>query len=315
VVERTREVLRTLNYSRRTAKAYVGWIVRYLRFNRDRDPRVLGEQEISRFLTYLANQRKVSASTQNQAASALLFLYRKVFRRDIERLKDVVRAKPAKPLPVVLTRAEVRAILDQLSGAHELMGQLLYGGGLRLMECLRLRVKDIDFDQRSITVRSGKGNKDRVTVLPDKAILPLRQHLLKVQAMHERDLRDGAGWVELPNAIGRKYPNAGKEWSWQWVFPAGRQYRDRESGQRRRHHYHETSLQRAVKIAAYKAGITKRVSCHIFRHSFATHSLEDGMDIRTLQELLGHSSVTTTQIYTHVLNRGAQGVRSPLDRL
>jgi integron integrase len=286
-----------------------------LQFNRGRDPRELNEREISRFLTYLANQRKVSAVTQNQAASALLFLYRKVFRKEIERLNDVVRAKPAKRLPVVLTRAEVQAILDQLGDVHHLMVQLLYGGGLRLMECLRLRVKDIDFDERSITIRGGKGNKDRVTVLPDKMILSLRRHLLKVRALHEQDLRDGAGWVEMPNALGRKFPRAGQEWPWQWVFPASRHYNDRETGQRRRHHYHETSLQRVVKQAAYKAGITKRVSCHIFRHSFATHMLEDGTDIRTLQELLGHSSVTTTQIYTHVLKRGAHGVRSPLDRL
>jgi integron integrase len=255
-----------MNYSRRTAKAYVGWIVRFLRFNHDRDPRTLGEPEISRFLTYLANQCKVSASTQNQAASALLFMCRKVFHRDIERLKDVARAKPSKPLPVVLTRAEVQAILDQLGDVQHLMAQLLYGGGLRLMECLRTRVKDIDFDKRMIVIRSGKGNKDRVTVLPNKVVLPLRRHLLKVKAQHERDVRDGAGWVELPAAMGRKSPQAGREWCWQWIFPASRQYRDDETGQRRRHHYHETALQRAVKQAAYRAGITKRVNCHIFRH-------------------------------------------------
>lgn len=315
IVRRTREVIRARNYSRRTAKAYVGWIVRFLQFNRGRDPRELGEPEISRFLTYLANQRKVSAATQNQAASALLFLCRKIFHKKIERLNDVVRAKPAKRLPDVLSRAEVQAILDQLDDVHHMMVQLLYGGGLRLMECLRLRVKDIDFDQRSLIIRSGKGNKDRVTLLPDKMILPLRRHLLKIRALHEQDLREGAGWVEMPTALGRKFPRAGQEWAWQWVFPASRHYIDRETGQRRRHHYHESSLQRVVKQAAYKAGITKRVSCHIFRHSFATHMLEDGTDIRTLQELLGHSSVTTTQIYTHVLKRGPHGVRSPLDRL
>ena len=315
VVARAREIIRTKNYSRRTAKAYCGWIVRFLRFNRGRDPRTLGETEISRFLTYLANQRKVSASTQNQAASALLFLCRKVFRKEIERLNDIVRAKPSKRLPVVLTRAEVQALMDQLGDVQSLMVQLLYGGGLRLLECLRLRVKDLDFDRRSITVRCGKGNKDRVTVLPDKVVLLLRRHLLKVRELHETDLREGGGWVELPDALGRKSPRAGQEWPWHWVFPASRQYRDHETGQLRRHHYHESSLQRVVKQAAYKAGITKRVSCHIFRHSFATHLLEDGTDIRTLQELLGHSSVTTTQIYTHVLNRGANGVRSPLDRL
>ena len=315
VVARTREIIRAKHYSRRTAKAYLGWIKRFLRFNPRRDPRTLGEEDISRFLSYLANQRKVSASTQNQAASALLFLCRKVFRKEIERLSDVVRAKPSRRVPVVLARGEVQAILDQLDGIQDLMVQLLYGCGIRLMECLRLRVKDIDFEQRSLTIRCGKGNKDRVTVLPEKAILPLRRHLLKVRAQHEQDLRDGAGWVELPDALGRKYPRTGQEWPWQWVFPASRHYRDSETDQRRRHHYHETALQRAVKQAAYKAGITKRVSCHIFRHSFATHMLEDGTDIRTLQELLGHSSVTTTQIYTHVLNRGASGVRSPLDRL
>jgi integron integrase len=315
VVARTREIIQTKHYSRRTAKAYLGWIERFLRFNPRRDPRTLGEKEISQFLSYLANQRKVSASTQNQAASALLFLCRKVFRQEIERLSDVTRAKPAKRLPVVLTPGEVQAVLDQLDGTQHLMVQLLYGCGMRLMECLGLRIKDIDFDKRAITIRCGKGNKDRVTVLPDKAILPLRRHLLKVKAQHEQDLRDGAGWVELPTALRRKYPRAGQEWRWQWIFPASRQYRDRETDQRRRHHYHESGLQRTVKQAAWKAGITKRVSCHIFRHSFATHMLEDGTDIRTLQELLGHSSVTTTQIYTHVLNRGASGVRSPLDRL
>jgi integron integrase len=289
--------------------------VRFLRFNRGRDPLTLGEDDISRFLTYLANQRKVSASTQNQAASALLFLCRRVFHKEIEKLGDIAKAKPSKRLPVVLTRAEVQAIIDQLGDVHTLMVQLLYGGGLRLMECLRLRVKDIDFDRRSVTIRCGKGNKDRVTVLPDKVILPLRRHLLKVRAQHEQDLRAGGGWVEMPAALGRKSLLAGREWPWQWVFPATRQYRDSRTGQLRRHHYHETSLQRVVKQASYRAGITKRVTCHIFRHSFATHMLEDGTDIRTLQELLGHSSVTTTQIYTHVLNRGANGVRSPLDRL
>ena len=266
IVRRTREVIRARNYSRRTAKAYVGWIVRFLQFNRGRDPRELGEPEISRFLTYLANQRKVSAATQNQAASALLFLCRKIFHKKIERLNDVVRAKPAKRLPDVLSRAEVQAILDQLDDVHHMMVQLLYGGGLRLMECLRLRVKDIDFDQRSLIIRSGKGNKDRVTLLPDKMILPLRRHLLKIRALHEQDLREGAGWVEMPTALGRKFPRAGQEWAWQWVFPASRHYIDRETGQRRRHHYHESSLQRVVKQAAYKAGITKRVNCHIFRH-------------------------------------------------
>ena len=315
VIARAREIIRAKHYSRRTAKAYLGWIERFLRFNPRRDPRSLGEEEISRFLSYLANQRKVSASTQNQAASALLFLCRRVFRKEIERLSDVVRAKPSKRVPVVLTRGEVQAVLDQLDGVQELMVQLLYGCGLRLMELLRLRVKDIDFETRALTIRCGKGNKDRVTVLPDKSNLALKRHLMKVRAQHDQDLREGAGWVELPAALGRKYPRTGREWPWQWVFPATRQYRDLETGQRRRHHYHETALQRAVKQAAYRAGITKRVSCHIFRHSFATHMLEDGTDIRTLQELLGHSSVTTTQIYTHVLNRGASGVRSPLDRL
>jgi integron integrase len=241
-------------------------------------------------------------------------MFRKVLRKPIEHKHKVVRAKPAERLPIVLTRAEMQAILDQLDDRTRLIVQLLYGGGLRLMECLRLRTKDIDLERRIITVRSGKGNKDRVTVLPDKAVPQLRRHLLKIKALHDKDLSEGAGWVELPGALARKYPNAGREWGWQWLFPASRQYRDRETGQRRRHHYHETSLQRIVKQAAHNAGIAKRVSCHVFRHSFATHLLEDGMDIRTVQELLGHSNVSTTQIYTHVLNRGPNGVRSPLDR-
>ncbi len=275
----------------------------------------MGAAEITRFLTSLAVKSRVSASTQNQALSALLFLYREVLEQDIPWLDDVVRAKRPQRLPVVLTRGEVRAVLERLDGAPRLMGVLLYGAGLRLLECARLRVKDVDFTSNQIVVRAGKGDKDRTTMLPAAVKADLAKHLERARRQHELDLGQGAGWVELPWALGKKYPNAGREWPWQWVFPATRVYLDRVTGQRRRHHLHESVLQRAVRMAALRAGIAKRVSCHTFRHSFATHLLEDGHDIRTVQELLGHQDVTTTMIYTHVLNRGPGAVRSPADRI
>jgi integron integrase len=282
LLNQVRRELRVRHLSRRTAKAYIGWILRFLRFHPNRDPGKLDESEISAFLTHLATHDNVSASTQNQARSALLFLYRRVLRRDIEDLKGVVRAKVSRRIPVVLTREEVTAVIDRLQGPQRLMVELMYGCGLRLLECLRLRVKDVDFGRFEIVVRSGKGNKDRRTVLPETIVETLREHLTRVKSLHERDLESGAGQVELPASVDRKYPNAGKSWGWQWIFPAARTYRDSLTGQRRRHHYHESALQRAVKEAVLRAGIHKPASCHTFRHyaefrvmpSWATEVLE-----------------------------------------
>lgn len=275
----------------------------------------MAETEIGGFLSSLATDSHVSASTQNQALNALLFLYREVLRKDIGYVNGVVRAKRPHRLPVVLTRQEVRAILASLDGSDWIMAMLLYGAGLRLMECLRLRVKDIDFTSNQIVVRAGKGDKDRHTMLPAAVKEPLAKHLDVVRRQHQRDLERGMGRVALPNALERKYLNAGKEWGWQWVFPATSHFTDKVTGERRRHHLHESVLQKAVKEAVQKAGVSKPASPHTFRHSFATHLLEDGYDIRTVQELLGHKDVSTTMIYTHVLNRGGKGVFSPADRL
>jgi integron integrase len=315
LLDRVRAAIRARHYSRRTEEAYVDWIRRFILFHGKRHPLTMGAPEVSSFLSSLAVRGKVSASTQNQALSALLFLYREVLERDLPWLEDVVRAKRPRRLPCVLTRDEVRAVLDQLEGVPRLMVLLLYGAGLRLLECAHLRVKDVDLGSNQITVRAGKGNKDRITVLPEAAKAELARHLERVRTQHRADIARGAGWVELPDALCRKYPNAGREWAWQWVFPATRWYVDRETGQRRRHHLHESVVQRAVKTAVRGAGIAKPASCHTFRHSFATHLLEDGHDIRTVQELLGHRDVSTTMIYTHVLNRGWGGVKSPADRL
>jgi integron integrase len=284
-------------------------------FHRKRHPRELGSAEIGRFLTWLAVERRVSASTQNQALGALLFLYRQVLQLPVDGLDGVVRAKRPLHLPVVLSRAEVRAVLDRLDGVPRLMALLLYGAGLRLLECARLRVKDVDFAAHQLVVRAGKGDRDRVALLPAVVRDPLARQLERVRRRHAADLRAGAGWVELPLALERKYPQAGRELGWQWIFPATRTYVHPETGQRRRHHLHESVLQRAVKHAVRGAGLTKPATCHTFRHSFATHLLEDGYDIRTVQELLGHRDVSTTMIYTHVLNRGPAGVRSPADRV
>ncbi len=310
-----RDALRTRHYSRRTEKAYVGWIRRYIVFHGKRHPREMGSAEVTRFLTALAVDAKVSASTQNQALAALLFLYREIVGVELPWLDELVRARRPRRLPVVLSRDEVRAVIAELSGTPKLMACLLYGAGLRLLECARLRVKDIDLETRSIVVRAGKGDRDRMTVLPRILDQPLRRHLERVRRLHDHDVATGAGWVELPGSLGRKYPNAGREWAWQWVFPATRLYRDRDTGQRRRHHLHETVLQRAVRRAIGATGIAKAAGCHTFRHSFATHLLEDGYDIRTVQELLGHRDVATTMIYTHVLNQGPGAVRSPVDLL
>ena len=308
-----RASLRVRHYSPRTEEAYVAWVRRFVRFHEFRHPRELGPCAVAAFLSDLATRRRVSASTQNQALAALLFLYREVLREPSPGLEGVIRAKRPHRLPVVLSRDEAHAVLAELSGAPRLVALLLYGSGLRLLEALRLRVKDLDLARGELTVRAGKGDKDRRTVLPAAAAVPLREHLARVRALHARDLARGAGRVALPGALERKLPQAGREWGWQWVFPATTHYRDRETGERRRHHLHESAVQRAVREAVLKAGISKRATCHTFRHSFATHLLEDGYDIRTVQELLGHNDVRTTMIYTHVLNRGGRGVRSPLD--
>jgi len=313
--ERARTAMRLKHLSPRTEEAYLGWMRRYYEFHRRKDPATLGAAHLTAFLGSLATQRRVAASTQNQALAALLFLYRAVLGQEFPWLDDLVRAKGPERLPVVLARDEVRAVMSHMHGVPRLMATLLYGSGLRLLECCRLRVKDIDFTRHEIVVRRGKGDKDRVTMLPAMVAAELTAHVAHVRAQHQRDLADGAGWVELPDALARKLPSAGHDWPWQWVFPATRAYVDRETGQRRRHHLHETVVQQAVRRAVLTSGIAKRATCHTFRHSFATHLLEDGSDIRTVQELLGHKDVATTMIYTHVLNRGPGGVRSPADRL
>ena len=315
LLDRVRAAARLRHYSRRTEAAYVAWIRRYIFFHGKRHPAELGAAEVTRFLSSLAVDGHVAASTQNQALGALLFLYRDVLELDLPWLDGIVRAKRPDRLPVVLTREEVAAVLRPLTGVPRLMASLLYGSGLRLLECCRLRIQDVDFARNQIVVRGGKGDKDRVTMLPGVVKTDLARHLEGVRAQHQRDLHQGAGWVELPTALARKYPNAGREWVWQWVFPATRPYRDRETGRWRRHHLHESVLQRVVKGAARRAGIAKRATPHTLRHSFATHLLEDGRDIRTVQELLGHRDVATTQIYTHVLNRGPSGVKSPIDTI
>jgi integron integrase len=310
-----RAEIQTRRYSRRTEEAYANWIRRFVVFSGMRHPAEMGSEEIGRFLSHLAVQGRVSAATQNQALCALLFLYRDVLRRELPWVTDVVRAKVRRRLPVVLTRDEVAQVLERMSGTPRLMATLLYGAGLRLLECCQLRVKDLDFGRGEIVVRAGKGGRDRVTMLPERVSASLAAHLERVRRRHDRDVRDGHGWVALPGGLERKYPNAGREWGWHWIFPAVRTYVHRETGQRRRHHLHETVLQRAVREAVRVARIAKPASPHTFRHSFATHLLEDGYDIRTVQELLGHRNLNTTMIYTHVLNRGGRGVRSPADRL
>jgi integron integrase len=289
-------------------------VKRFIHFNGVRHPETMGEPEVAAFLSDLATRAHVSASTQNQALAALLFLYQQVLGRKLARLPEIVHAKRPERLPVVLSRDETAHVLARMDGTSSLMAALIYGAGMRVLECCELRVKDLDFDKGEIVVRDGKGRKDRVTMLPVRLREPLRGHLLSTKAQHDADLARGLGSVALPDAIDRKYASAACSWQWQWVFPASRHYVDRLTGERRRHHVHETVVQRAVKRAVHRAGITKHATAHTLRHSFATHLLEQGYDIRTIQELLGHADVKTTMIYTHVLNRGAGGVTSPLDR-
>lgn len=313
LLNRLRAEIRLRHYSLRTEEAYVDWSRRFILFHNKRHPKEMGSGELRDFLSHLAVDRNVSASTQNQAKSALLFLYREVLKIELPWLDEVIAAKVVKRLPVVLTQVETRELLNAMSGTMGLAAALLYGTGMRLLECLRLRVKDVEFTRREIIVREGKGNKDRVTVLPENIIPPFKAHLEKVKTLHERDLAAGFGEVFLPHALASKYPNAPKAWGWQFVFPSPVRSIDPRSGVERRHHVYETSVQRAVREASRMAGIHKPVTPHVLRHSFATHLLQAGYDIRTVQELLGHQDVQTTMIYTHVLNRGGRGVKSPLD--
>lgn len=313
LLDQVRHHIRLKHYSIRTEEAYVQAIKRFILFHRKRHPREMGVDEIRQFLSQLVTNGKVAASTQNQILSALLFLYREVLDRDVAFIDGIERAKRPMRVPVVLTRAEVDAVLAGLSGAEHLMASLLYGTGMRLMECVRLRVKDVDFGYKQIMVRDGKGEKDRRTILPAKLIEQLKRQLERARLLHEEDLIRGYGRVYLPYALERKYPNAATEFGWQWMFPAQKLSVDTRTGESRRHHVSGDGLQRAVKKSIYRAGITKRASCHTLRHSFATHLLENGYDIRNIQELLGHANLQTTMIYTHVLNKGGKGVRSPLD--
>lgn len=313
LLDRVRDRLALGHYSPRTMEAYVGWIRRFILFHGRRHPSEMGAAEMSAFLSSLATDGKVSASTQNQALAALLFLYADVLGRKLEALEEIVRAKRPARLPVVMTRQEVTAVLSNLHGTSRLMASVLYGAGLRLSECASLRVKDVDFSLSQLVVRSGKGQRDRVALLPRSLVGPLQAQLRQVRKQHDADVARGAGFVDLPFALRSKYPSAPREWAWQWVFPATRSYTHAATGERRRHHLHETALQRAVRRAVIAAGVNKPVSCHTLRHSFATHLLEAGYDIRTIQKLLGHRDLRTTMIYTHVLNRGPLGVQSPLD--
>jgi integron integrase len=312
LLERVRTELRTNHYSLRTEKTYLSWMRRFILFHNKRHPKDMGAEEIRAFINNLANNHHVSSSTQNQALQGILFLYKNILNKDVGWIEDIKRSSRIKHLPVVLSKKEVSKVFEHLSGTTKIVVSLLYGSGLRLSEALKLRIKDIDFDYKQIIVRDGKGEKDRHTILPDSIISVLKQHLNKVYLQHKTDLKKGRGETILPYALNRKYPNAGKEFGWQFAFPADKMIKDKENGLLIRWHIHESTIQRAVKEAIKKAGVNKPGSPHTFRHSFATHLLENGYDIRTIQELLGHNSVKTTMIYTHVLNRGL-GVKSPLD--
>ncbi len=313
LLDQVRDAIRLRNYSIRTENSYVDWIERFIRFHQLRHPAEMNSPEIESFLTWLAVEQNVAPSTQNQALSALLFLYRQVLQLELTGSIDAIRAQKDKRLPTVLTKAEVHQIFTHLTGVHQLMARLLYGTGMRLLECFRLRVKDVDFGRHQILLRDTKGNADRITLLPHSLVGPLQQQLHSVQLLHHQDLAQGYGRVYLPYALARKYPNAASEWVWQYIFPATRLSVDPRSGAVQRHHADESALQKAVRQARQAARLNKRVTPHVFRHSFATHLLESGYDIRTVQELLGHKDIKTTQIYTHVLNRGPSAVRSPLD--
>ncbi len=315
LILKLRNCIRVKHYSIRTEEAYLHWIKQFLKFHYNRKPEFIQEPDINRFLTYLAVSRQVAASTQNQATSAILFLYRNVLNKPLDWFHFLRHAKKPKRLPTVFTRKEVNAILQQLDGTKWLMASLLYGSGMRLMECILLRIKDVDFDNGQIYVRNGKGEKDRLTVLPESLIRPLQRHINRVKTLHEIDLKEGYGASHMPFAIQRKFPNASHELPWQYLFPSSKRCVDPRSKLVGRNHVDEAVLQRAVKDAIRRAGITKPGSCHTLRHSFATHLLEDGYDIRTIQELLGHKDVSTTMIYTHVLSKGGKGVRSPIDKL
>jgi integron integrase len=314
-MDQMRDALRSRHYSRRTEQAYTLWVRRFIRFNHLRHPREMGEREINAFLTDLAVEKRVSASTQNQALAGLLFLYRTVLEREVGDLAGVIRARKPARVPTVMTRDEVRAVLSAMDGQYRLMASLMYGTGMRLSECLRLRVLDVDFGALEIIVHDGKGAKDRVTVLPESLVPALKAQMRNARRVHERDLADGWGRVVVPDALDRKYPNAPWEWRWQFVFPQQKRWVNPQTREQGRHHVDATLIQRAVKDAARRADVTKHVGCHTFRHSFATHLLEAGYDIRTIQELLGHKDVSTTMVYTHVLKRGGLGVRSPVDGL
>jgi integron integrase len=315
LLQRAQSIMALRGFSLRTCAAYRGWIVRFVRFHANRHPGEMGEAEVFRFLAYLREERGVATATETQALSALLFLYREVLGRALKVSGQIPRARRAERLPTVLSAAEVGAVIRELRGTRQLIALVLYGGGLRLMECLTLRVKDLDLDRCEIVIRQGKGAKDRVTTLGVAVADRLRRHLARVKGLHERDLAAGHGRVALPDALARKYPHAPESWPWQWVFPASRKYRDERTGRVLRHHLHATAMQRAMTAAVRRAGIARRASCHTLRHSFATHLLAAGYDIRTVQELLGHRDVSTTMRYTHVLNRGGLGVRSPVDML
>lgn len=315
LLEDVARAIEARHYSGKTCDAYTRWIRRFILFHNKKHPKDMGGAEVSGFISYLATGRRVAASTQNQALSAILFLYKEVLEIDLPWMNDIVRAKQPSRMPTVLTVREVEEVMDRLEGPTWLVVSVLYGAGLRLMEALRLRAQDLDFERCEIMVRRGKGQKDRRTMLPRKLRVPLSNHLTMVRRQHAADLKIGAGYVEVPGGLRKKYPNAGRDWTWQWVFPATRRYLHKETGEQRRHHLHESVIQRKVRSAAREAQISKRVTTHTFRHSFATHLLEAGYDIRTIQELLGHVDLATTMLYTHVLNKGGRGVRSPLDEL
>jgi len=315
LLERFKQGMQSRHYSPRTIKAYSSWVVRFIRYHKFKHPEKMAEAEINAYLSYLAVETNIGSSTQNQALAALLFLYRHIIGREIGELAGLIRARKPIRVPVVMSRAEVKMVLSRLWGRDKLMVELIYGTGMRLTECLQLRVQDLDMRRNEIHINRGKGNKDRVVMLPEVLKLPLAQHLKKVKALHTSDLEVGWGEVVLPGALDRKYPGASREWRWQWVFPQQNRWVDRTTWKEGRHHLDGSILQRAIKLSVDKCGLTKRITCHTFRHSFATHLLEGGYDIRTVQTLLGHKDLKTTMIYTHVLNRGPAGVRSPLDDL